>query len=127
MHTALIFKEQMKVPGLRNKGLSQPYYAMQHIEGYDLLWCKDEIYIPQSLRQKVLSWYHEYLPHPGQTWNEKTISNTMMWPGFTQDVESLCCTCPVCQLTMKERKKYGLLPPKKTESEPCALCHRLGL
>ena len=37
MHTALIFKEQIKVPGLRKKGLSQPYYAMQHIERYDLL------------------------------------------------------------------------------------------
>jgi hypothetical protein len=49
MHTALIFKEQMKVPGLRNKGLSQPYYAMQHIEGYDLLCYKNKIYIPQSL------------------------------------------------------------------------------
>ena len=52
MHTALIFKEQMKVPGLRNKGLSQPHYAMQHIEGYDLLCYKDKIYIPQSLRKK---------------------------------------------------------------------------
>jgi hypothetical protein len=30
MHTALIFKEQMKVQGLRKKGLSQPQYSMQH-------------------------------------------------------------------------------------------------
>ena len=67
MHTALIFKEQNKVPGLRNKELSQPHYAMQHIEGYDLLCYKDKIYIPQSLRQKVHSLYHEYLLHPGQT------------------------------------------------------------
>ena len=56
-HTALIFKEQMKVPGLRKKGLSQPHCAMQYIEGYALLCYKDKIYIPQSLRQKVLSWY----------------------------------------------------------------------
>jgi len=56
MHTALIFKEQTKVKGLREKGLSQPHYSMQHIEGYDLLCYKDKICIPQSLRQKVLSW-----------------------------------------------------------------------
>jgi hypothetical protein len=39
MHTALIFKEQanFKGPGLREKGLTQPHYSIQHIEGYDLL------------------------------------------------------------------------------------------
>ena len=36
----------------------------------------------------------------------------------TQDVERFCSTCPVCQLTKKERKKYGLLPPKTAESDP---------
>jgi hypothetical protein len=42
MHTALIFKEQMKVQGLREKGLAQPHYSMQHIEGYGLLCFKDK-------------------------------------------------------------------------------------
>jgi hypothetical protein len=39
MHTALIFKAQAKVKntGLREKGLAQPHYSVQHIEGYDLL------------------------------------------------------------------------------------------
>jgi hypothetical protein len=39
MHTALIFKEQAKVKdtGLREKGLAQPHYSIQHIEGYGLL------------------------------------------------------------------------------------------
>ena len=45
MHTALIFKEQIKVPGLREKGVSQPHYSIQHIEGHDLLCYKDKIYI----------------------------------------------------------------------------------
>jgi hypothetical protein len=53
MHTALIYKEQAKVKeqGLREKGLAQPHYSIQHIEGYDLLCYKEKIYIPQSLRQ----------------------------------------------------------------------------
>jgi hypothetical protein len=50
MHTALIFKEQEKVKGLREKGLAQPHYSIQHIEGYDLLCYKEKIYITQSLR-----------------------------------------------------------------------------
>jgi hypothetical protein len=60
MHNALIFKEQAKVKELelREKGLDQPHYSIQHIEGYDLLCYKQKIYIPQSLRQpqRVLSW-----------------------------------------------------------------------
>jgi hypothetical protein len=76
MHTALTFKEQAKVKGLREKCLVQPHYSIQHIEGYDLLCYK-----------KRLFWYHEYLLHPGQTRTEKTIRNTMTWPGLTQDVE----------------------------------------
>jgi hypothetical protein len=57
MHTALIFKEQAKVKelGLREKSLAQPHYSIQHIEGYDLLYYKEKIYIPQSLRQATKS------------------------------------------------------------------------
>jgi hypothetical protein len=52
MHAALIFKEQAKDKdtGLREKGLAQPHYSIQHIEGYDLLCYKQKIYISQSLR-----------------------------------------------------------------------------
>jgi hypothetical protein len=57
MHTTLIFKEQAKVkePGLSKMGLAQSHYSIQHIEGYDLLCYKENIYIPQSLRQMTNS------------------------------------------------------------------------
>jgi hypothetical protein len=87
MHTALIFKEQAKVKGVRENSLAQPHYSMQHIEWYDLLCYKEKIYILQSLRKRVLFWYHEYLLNPGQARTVKTIRNTMTWPGLTQDVE----------------------------------------
>jgi hypothetical protein len=63
-------------------------------------------------------WYHEYLLHPGQARTEKTIRNTMTWPGLTQDAEGLYSSCQVCQMTKKERKKYGFLPSKIAESDP---------
>jgi hypothetical protein len=55
MHTALIFKEQAKVKNvaLKEKGLAQPHYSIQHIEGYDFLCYKEKIYIPQSLRKNT--------------------------------------------------------------------------
>jgi hypothetical protein len=52
IHTDLIFKEQAKIKGLREKGFAQPHYSIQHIEGYDLLCYKEKIYISQSLRQR---------------------------------------------------------------------------
>jgi hypothetical protein len=58
IHSALIFKEQAKVKelGLREKGLAQPYYSIQYIEGYDLLCNKEKNCIPQSLRQMTKSY-----------------------------------------------------------------------
>jgi hypothetical protein len=43
MHTALILKEQAKVKEVRlgEKGLAQPHYSIQHIEGYHLLCYKE--------------------------------------------------------------------------------------
>jgi hypothetical protein len=94
MHTALIIKEQAKVKliGLREKALAQPHYSVQNIEGYDILCYKDNKQdlhssIIETKKQRVLSWYHEYLLHLGQTRAEKTIRNTMTWPDLTLDVE----------------------------------------
>jgi hypothetical protein len=50
MHTSLIFKEKINVPGLRDKGLSQPTYTMQHIEGMTFCVIKLNLYISQSLQ-----------------------------------------------------------------------------
>jgi hypothetical protein len=34
------------------------------------------------------------------------------------NIDFLCSICQVCQMTKKERKKYGLIPPKMAESDP---------
>jgi hypothetical protein len=60
MHTALIFKEQAKVKGLREKGLAQPHYSIQHIEGYDLLCYKEN---NQDLHSSIIETDNkEYFP-----------------------------------------------------------------
>jgi hypothetical protein len=53
MHTFLIFKEQAKVkePVLIEKGLAQPHYSIQHIEGFDLLCYKD---IQQDINSSII-------------------------------------------------------------------------
>jgi hypothetical protein len=44
MHTALTFKELANVKHirLREKGLAQPHYSIQHSEGFDILCYKDD-------------------------------------------------------------------------------------
>jgi hypothetical protein len=49
----------------------------------------------------------------------------MTWPALTQDVDRLCSTCQVCQMTKEERKKYGLIPTKIAESDIVAQVHGL--
>jgi hypothetical protein len=41
------------------------------------------------------------------------------------NIDCLCSTCQLCQMTKKERKKYGLLPPKIAESDIASLGHDL--
>jgi hypothetical protein len=41
------------------------------------------------------------------------------------NIDCLCSTCQVCQMIKKERKKYGLLPPKIAESDTVSLFHGL--
>jgi hypothetical protein len=60
MHTTLIFSEQSKVKGLSEKGLAQPHYSIQHIEGYDLLCFKDN---KQDLHSSIIETKNnEYCP-----------------------------------------------------------------
>jgi hypothetical protein len=76
-----------------------------------------------------MSWYREYLLHLGQTTTEKTIRNTMTWPGLTQDVEPLLSMFHLSSMSnYKEKekcKKYRLLPFKIDEPQIVSLGHGL--
>jgi hypothetical protein len=62
IHTALIFKEQEKLndKGLRENGLAQPHYSIQHTEKYDLIFCDDN---KQNLYSSIVDTSNkEYCP-----------------------------------------------------------------
>ena len=65
-----------------------------------------------------MTWYHEYLVHPGQTRMEETIRKIFYWPNLDKSVQEYVKTCHKCQISKKQRKKYGHLPPKKAEDVP---------
>jgi hypothetical protein len=51
---------KIKKPGLIEKGLAQPHYSIQHIEGYDLLFYKDIRQVTSSGTDKKRKDYQEY-------------------------------------------------------------------
>jgi IS30 family transposase len=45
----------------------------------------------------------------------------MMWTRLTQDIQSHCKTCKLCQFNKKTRTQYGKLPVKVAEATPCEI------
>lgn len=75
------------------------------------------IYVPQQLQERILEWYHHYLVHPGQAHMEATIYQNSTWPSLTSQVRQFCKTWHCCQMSNKQHKKYGHLPPKVAEMQ----------
>ena len=91
---------------------------MKTIENKDLIMYKGIIYIPDSLKNRVMDWYPTHLVHLGSTRMLHSIQAIMHWHGIRKDVEKYVKTCNVCQRCKKNKKKYGHLPPKKAETTP---------
>lgn len=99
-----------------------PHYKINIYRGggkaRELITFKNKIVIPQSLQRRCVEWYHVNLCHPGETRTEHTIRQHFHWTNLRKDIETICRTCPTCQLTKKKTIKYGHLPAKEAEIEP---------
>jgi hypothetical protein len=93
-------------------------YVAAVIEKTEVFTYDGKIYVPLSLRNSVIAWYHEYLCQPGINRTELSIRQTMFWPGLTEDVKKHVKKCLPCQKCKKTRKPYGHLPAKTAEIEP---------
>ena len=96
---------------------TNPIYFQKKVEGVKLIYMEGKIYIPSSLCSRVLSWYHEMLMHPGQSWLEMTIRQHLTWPGLTNDVKNHVNTCHLCKICKSSTKNYGHLLPKDIDDE----------
>jgi hypothetical protein len=104
-----LMKESMK---------SDHKYELTKIERTAVLTLNGKIFIPTAIRNPVIDWYHQYLCHPGAMHTKATFRNTMTWPGLTQNVQSFCKTCKLCQFNLKTRKQYGKIPVKMAQATP---------
>jgi hypothetical protein len=90
-------------------------FSERTIERSTVITYEKKIYIPQSLRKRIVWWYHKYLQHPGTTRMEATLRQNLTWPNIKKYVEAAVKNCHECQIGKKVRKKYGELPEKLAE------------
>ena len=108
-------KLQQRVSKAIKKG--SKVISLKKVEGVDLLHENNKIIVPNTLKQRVLDWYHDMLVHPGEKRMENSIRAIYTWPGLRKDVEYECKTCDTCQRCKRSRKKkHVLLHKKETEN-----------
>ena len=119
MSPSLIAKRQKTDKKLHSSIKKDPKaYSTRKVEDVELVTKDDRICVPSTVQSRIVSWYHEYLAHPGETRTEATIRQLFTWPGLRSTVQQYCTTCKQCQLSKKIRRKYGHLPPKTVTSTP---------
>ena len=110
----LIQKLQAKDKNIQRLVKEHPdQFSRMNLEDASLITFKNRIYLPTTLRARVIEWYHEYLSHPGQTRMDKTMSQTLYWPKMAAQIDNHVKKCKKCQLSKNPRKEYGHLPPKQ--------------
>ncbi|CAJ1964150.1 unnamed protein product [Cylindrotheca closterium] len=74
------------------------------------------IYLPLSLVDDVITWYHLVLGHRGKTSMYATIAKRFYSPGLKQQIERF--NCEICQLNKAANVQYGQLPERHTDLVP---------
>ena len=90
-------------------------YSTVELEDEELISHNGKVMVPEALQDRLVDQYHTLLNHPGMTRMEATMRHVFDFRGLREKVEQCCRTCHICQLTKKQKKKYGHLPPKEAE------------
>ena len=106
---------------------SQDYFykPFRHMERFKLkdniILYKNLIYVPEKLRQKIITKYHEKptAGHLGIRRTEEIITRNFWWPKMHQDIVSFINSCDNCARNKVSRhKKYDLLRPLELPDRP---------
>ena len=89
-------------------------YTINDIDDVSLIMRDGKIYIPESMRETTLNWYHHYLNHPGGDRLGNTIKQTCYWKGLSNQAKQFVKACKICQ-QHKKKRKYGHVPAKTIE------------
>ena len=118
LDTGTISKHQRDDETLMKCLNNHPDYFRKTVHGQELIMFKNKVYIPATLRNNVIEWYHEMLQHPGANRTEKTIRQHMIWPNLSKEVTQYVKHCKTCQIYKNTNKKHGKMPTKEFHYEP---------
>jgi hypothetical protein len=76
------------------------------------------ILVPESIRGKLIHWYHHMLVHPGMDRLFNTLFQHFTWPKMREEINTYTRLCPQCQKGKRGLKGYGEIPLKDVETEP---------
>jgi hypothetical protein len=113
MSPEMIACEQKKDTYLREVMKKSDKFSERLLERSTVITYDIIIYIPISLRMRIVWWYHTYLQHPGIARMEATLRQNLTWADLKRDVEAAVKNCHGCQIGKKVRNKYGDLPEKQ--------------
>ena len=97
--------------------LPSPHYTVKNIHGPNLIFYKNKVVIPAALIDRIITWHHEILNHPGVERTYKTISQHFYARGLEARVRTIFRRCS-CQKNKRVTKNYGHLPPTSQSYEP---------
>ena len=115
---SLVRKEQQKELNKRNSKLrdlvnkKESGYYIGTFSNQELVLYENKLYVPKSLRQRVINWYHFYLCHPGAERLSNTLKQVCYWKGITNTCQKFTKTCKEYQKFKKRKRKYGHLQTK---------------
>jgi hypothetical protein len=82
MSPEIIAREQKKDTHLKEVMKKSDKFLERIVEISTVITYKNKIYIPISLRKRIVWWYHTYLQHPGITRMEATLRKNITWPNL---------------------------------------------
>ena len=100
-------------------GSSVPAGAVRDDSG--LYWIADKIYVPNisSIKEQIISAFHEGSGHPDSRKTEANISKSFYWPSMKKDTKSFTKLCKICQrIKAPTSKKQGSLMPLPVPTRP---------
>jgi hypothetical protein len=104
--------QELNVSFKKNAKMPQNDIGLHLIEDTKVLCKNGKVMIPTSLRHRAVSWYQNYLQHPGHSCLEETVRFVMHWKGMHTTIRRYVKTCRSCQVNKRHSQKYGHLPPK---------------
>ena len=90
IHTAQ--RDDVELKALQTDPKKKDFYGTKKY-GKTKLWIKKSkfdkkwrIFVPKSIRQNIVGWYHEALMHPGIKRMEESVLRYFTWPGCTKEI-----------------------------------------